>query len=67
MDEVSEGLWEGNSYPEINTISYKVYGGTHARFTIGPSSLMGSTLDTQFLLNSVGGMPVFQDSSIDSE
>jgi hypothetical protein len=66
-DEVSEGLWEGNSYPEINTISYKVYGGSTPDFTIGPSSLMGSTLDTQFLLNSAAECQFFRIVVSDSE
>lgn len=43
-EEVTEGIWEGNSYPEINNISYKVYASDDPDFQPGPANfLMVST------------------------
>ena len=46
-DPVTEGIWEGNSYPEINPITYKVYAGDTPDFEIGPASFLLSTGDPQ--------------------
>ncbi len=42
-DEVTEGAWEGNSYPETNAIVYKVYASDFPGFEPGPASYLLST------------------------
>lgn len=50
-DEVTEGVWEGNSYPELNLITYKIYAGDTPYFEISPSSYLMSTTYPFALLN----------------
>lgn len=50
-DEVTEGGWEGNSYPEVNQITYKVYAGNTPDFEIGPASFLISTTNPYAVLN----------------
>ena len=49
-DEVTEGGWEGNSYPEINQITYKIYSGDTPDFEISPASYILSTTDPYSVL-----------------
>jgi len=50
-DEVTEGGWEGNSYPEINLITYKIYAGNNPDFEISPSTYLLSTTNPYAVLN----------------
>jgi len=50
-DEVTEGGWEGNSYPEVNLITYKVYAGDTPDFEISPSAYLMSTANHYAVLN----------------
>jgi len=50
-DEVTEGVWEGNSYPEVNLITYKIYAGDSPDFEINQSTYLMSTTDPYALLN----------------
>ncbi len=49
-DEVTEGGWEGNSYPEVNPITYKIYAGDDCEFIPGPASFLLSTTDPFIVL-----------------
>ena len=42
-DEVTEGVWEGNSYPETNPITYKIYSSETPDFIPTPGNYIQST------------------------
>ncbi|MFO7660503.1 MAG: right-handed parallel beta-helix repeat-containing protein, partial [Candidatus Cloacimonadaceae bacterium] len=42
-EEVTEGVWEGNSYPETNLITYKIYGSDTPYFMSAPENYLQST------------------------
>ncbi len=50
--EVTEGGWEGNSYPETNRITYKVYAGDSPDFETTPFNLIITTTNPTTILNS---------------
>jgi hypothetical protein len=54
-DPVTEGIWEGNSYPELNPITYRVYAGDSPDFPPDSGHFLDSTLDPQLLLNAQSG------------
>lgn len=58
-EEVNEGSWEGNSYPELNQISYKVYGDINPDFDPGPQNYLGTTTNIQLLINHSGNARMF--------
>jgi len=65
--EVTEGLWEGNSYPELNDITYKVYGANTPDFEPGPASYIGSTNDPVLLISNGSQQRFFRIVVSDSE
>lgn len=42
-EEVSEGIWEGNSYPELNAISYRIYASDDPYFVPDASTFLMET------------------------
>lgn len=50
-DEVTEGFLDGNSYPESNLITYKIYAGDTPDFEISPSTYLLSTTNPFTILN----------------
>lgn len=50
-EEVTEGGCEGNSYPEVNLITYKIYADETPDFEIIPSTYLMSTTDPYAVLN----------------
>jgi len=50
-EEVTEGTWEGNSYPEINPISYKVYASDNPDFVPGPATFLMETDELSAVFN----------------
>ena len=50
-EEVTEGIWEGNSYPEINNISYKVYASDDPDFQPGPANFLIETTQPNAVFN----------------
>jgi hypothetical protein len=51
-DAVTEGVWEGNSYPETNLITYKVYASSIPNFTPSAANFVCSTTALSTVLNS---------------
>jgi hypothetical protein len=47
---VTQGLWEGNFYPEVNQITYKIYGADSPGFIPGPENLVLQTANPQAIL-----------------
>ncbi len=66
-EEVSEGYWEGNSYPELNQITYKVYCGNTPEFVVSPASFIGLTTDPQMIINTAASQRFFRIIVSDSE
>jgi hypothetical protein len=58
-NRVTEGYWEGNSYPEINTITYKIYAGDSPDFPTDSSSFLLSTTNPTVILNGQTGSKKF--------
>ncbi len=58
-NRVTEGYWEGNSYPEVNRITYKIYGGDSPDFPIDSSSYMLSTTNPTAILSGQTGSKKF--------
>jgi len=50
-DDVTEGGLNGNSYPETNLITYKIYAGEMPDFTVGTASYILSTTNPMAVLN----------------
>jgi len=50
-DEVTEGTYQGNSYPEINGIWYKIYMSDVADFKCGESNYLDTVQTTQMTFN----------------
>ncbi|GAB1367111.1 hypothetical protein MASR1M36_19820 [Candidatus Cloacimonadaceae bacterium] len=53
-EEVTEGSWEGNSYPELNQISYRIYADETPDFEPGPQNYLGTTTNIQTLIDNFG-------------
>lgn len=66
-DEVTEGIWEGNSYPEQNQVFYKVYASTDPSVPILPENLIGITASPQMLINSTTDKRFFKVVAFDTE
>jgi hypothetical protein len=67
-DEVTEGGWEGNSYPEVNGITYKVYAGDTPDFVISPATYLQTTTNPYAVLNSqTGNRRFYKVIATDSE
>lgn len=50
-DEVSEGIWEGNTYEETNPLTYKIYGNADYDFELTPANLIATTTNPWIVLN----------------
>jgi len=48
---VTEGTWEGNSYPEVNGISYKIYGSPNPDFTPTSENYITTTTNPEAIMN----------------
>ena len=55
---VTEGTWQGNSYPELNGVWYRVYGNPEPRFTPSPINLLFTTQELGFL-HTYGELPKY--------
>ncbi len=67
-DVVTEGGWEGNSYPETNLITYKIYAGDTCNFVPGPATFLLSTTDpAAVLLNQTADQKFYKITASDSE
>ena len=66
-DEVTEGTWEGNSYPELNQVLYKVYASTYPAVPILPENLIGITASPQMAINSTSQKRFFKVIAFDTE
>lgn len=67
-EEVTEGSWEGNSYPELNQISYKIYADVYPDFEPGLHNYLGTTTNLQAFINNSGyGKRFFRVISSDSQ
>ncbi len=67
-DEVTEGGWEGNSYPEVNLITYEIYAGETPDFEISPSTFLLSTTEpSAFLISQADRHRFFKIIASDSE
>lgn len=65
---VTEGIWEGNSYPEINRITYKVYAGESPDFPLDAGHYITSTTSPQLVVNGImGARKFFRIIASDSE
>ncbi|MDD4224100.1 MAG: right-handed parallel beta-helix repeat-containing protein [Candidatus Cloacimonetes bacterium] len=49
-EEVTEGIWEGNSYPETNQITYLIYASDTPCFEPGPDNFLLSTTELGAIL-----------------
>jgi hypothetical protein len=49
-NEVTEGTWEGNSYPETNAITYLIYASDVPGFEPGPESFLLETTDLSVII-----------------
>jgi hypothetical protein len=47
---VTQGLWEGNSYPEVNQITYKIHAADSPYFIPSPTNLILQTTNPQAIL-----------------
>jgi hypothetical protein len=47
---VTQGLWEGNSYPEVNQITYKIHAADSPDFIPSPTNLILQTTNPQAIL-----------------
>lgn len=52
--EVTEGSYNGNSYPELNGVWYKVYGSYEPYFECSPSTYITTTEDLNYIYNLTG-------------
>ncbi len=52
-EEVTEGIWEGNSYPEINAITYRIYASDMPYFTPDASNFLMQTSQPEAVLNNL--------------
>lgn len=50
-DEVTEGIWEGNTYEETNPLTYKIYGNADYDFELTPANLIATTTNPWIILN----------------
>lgn len=66
-DEVTEGIWEGNSYPEVNQVRYRVYASTDPAVPLTPENLVGTTSMPQLLINSTPAARFFRVVAFDTE
>lgn len=67
-EEVTEGGWEGNSYEEINAITYKVYASDTPYFEISPATYLLSTTNPNAVLNSqTSDRKFYKIIAVDSE
>ncbi len=66
-DEVTEGLWQGNSYPEVNQIRYKVYASDTPDFTPSPATYQGITSDPQITVIPSAPRQFYRIIATDSE
>jgi hypothetical protein len=65
---VTEGGWEGNSYPETNLITYKIYAGDSPDFDISPTTYLLSTPNPSSVLNNqTAGKRFYKIVASDSE
>lgn len=53
-NEVTEGIWEGNSYPETNPITYLVYASDVPDFVPGPQTFLLRTTDPGAIISGTG-------------
>jgi len=65
-EEVTEGTWLGNSYPEINQIRYKVYASNIPEVPIIPENLVGISTTPQMLINAIGNRRFFKVLAFDT-
>jgi hypothetical protein len=56
---VTEGIWEGNSYPEQNRITYKVYAGESPDFPLDAQHFLCSSTSPQLVVNGIMGTRKF--------
>jgi len=66
-DEVTEGIWEGNSYPEVNQIRYKVYASDDPAVPVIPANLLGISTSPQLLFASGQSRRFFRVVAFDTE
>jgi hypothetical protein len=65
---VSEGTWQGNSYPEVNQITYKIYAGDTPDFVISPATYLLSTTNPAAVLSQqTDSMKFYKIIASDSE
>lgn len=58
-NEVTEGTWQGNSYPETNPITYLIYASDNPEFIPGPQNFLMQTSEPSVILNSPGALRKF--------
>lgn len=66
-EEVTEGTWQGNSYPEINQVRYKVYASDDPSVPLIPANLIGISTTPQLLITSGQNRRFFRVLAFDTE
>ncbi len=66
-EEVTEGIWQGNSYPETNQIRYKVYASEDPAVPLVPANLLGISSTPQLLIASGLNRRFFRVLAFDTE
>jgi len=66
-EEVTEGTWQGNSYPEINPVRYRVYASDDPAVPLIPANLIGISTTPQLLITSGQNRRFFRVLAFDTE
>jgi hypothetical protein len=66
-EEVTEGTWQGNSYPEINQVRYKVYASDDPAVPLNPANLIGTSSTPELLITSGQNSRFFRVLAFDTE
>ncbi len=66
-EEVTEGTWQGNSYPEINQINYRIYASDDPAVPTIPGNLLGTCSSPQLIINSSANRRFFRVVAFDTQ
>jgi len=66
-EEVTEGTWQGNSYPELNQVRYRVYASDEPAVPLVQSNLLGICTSPQLLITSSQNRRFFRVVAFDTE